>query len=917
MTTRAAELGRRASHAPLACAAVAAGVLALLACLPLALLGQAGSGAAPAGARPTAVPASGRAAVPLPAAAREPISAAIGAARAPYRISGSATEALARNPTQHLSMRFTPSGVRVNGPGSSMALSLRAIGYRGRLEPAGQARLRVRANRVTYVRPALEEWYVNGPLGLEQGFTLEHAPAGGAPGTLTLALALAGNGRAELTQHGRGFVLHSAHARTIAYGDLLARDASGRRLASWLTLRGGSLSLHVGLAHARFPVRIDPLITGGEGEVELEREPSEPGETPFKDEFFGASVALSGDGNTAIVGAPGEGARPGKAWVFVRQGSVWVEQQQIAQPTGTGVGEQECEPSPTELSPCVFGSAVALSGDGDVALIADPTVKPGPGAVFVYTRGGTSATWSQAAELTAPDKNGARGFGESVALTADGETALVGAPEAHAGAGEAWAFASHGGEWPITMGQTLEATEPSKQRRLGQSVAISADGETAILGAPEENNRVGAAFTFVRGTMSWHQAQKLTGEGESPEGLFGASVAISPGGETAIVGAPRDHGSIERSGAAWVFTLAHGSSLQPPVKLAGIEPEGTPEEGIGEEFGAAVALASNGTSALVGAPHYDGKVGQVWLFSHGESGWGTPTAITYETESNKQGRFGTSVAISSDAQTVLAGSPHSYEKEGAAWLFGPRPLIASVTPNRGPPTGGTPVTIKGNNFGEVQAVLFGKTPAARFEVVGPETIIAYSPAGTGEVQLTLQSPRWQDVIDKKDRFNFVEKGGGGDGGKGEETPPGGKPQGPSPPLLTGIIVANEPKFGVLGSSSHSGACAVRSKTSTVAVTAGPRAQVTLVASGNGRCAGRLAVRVQVKAGSRTRTESVGSVSYSLLAGHSERLSVKLDALARTLLGAHHGRLKATLLFARTQPRPAKATAASITLARHA
>jgi hypothetical protein len=75
--------------------------------------------------------------------------------------------------------------------------------------------------------------------------------------------------------------------------------------------------------------------------------------------------------------------------------------------------------------------------------------------------------------------------------------------------------------------------------------------------------------------------------------------------------------------------------------------------------------------------------------------------------------------------------------------------------------------------------------------------------------------------------------------------------------------------------------------------------------------------VQVKRGGRTRTDSVGSVGYSLLAGHSVRLFVKLDALARALLGAGHGRLKATLLIARTVPSPPKATSASITLARHA
>jgi hypothetical protein len=325
-----------------------------------------------------------------------------------------------------------------------------------------------------------------------------------------------------------------------------------------------------------------------------------------------------------------------------------------------------------------------------------------------------------------------------------------------------------------------------------------------------------------------------------------------------------------------------------------------------------VALSADGATALVGAPHYDGKIGQAWMFSSGEPGWGTPTAITYETESNKQGRFGTSVAISSDAQTVLVGSPHAYEKEGAAWIFGPRPVVESLAPNRGPTAGGTAVTIDGKNFAEVQAVLFGKTPATSFELVSSEQIIAFAPPGSEEVRLTLVSPLWQDIFDKRDHYVYKKEE---PAEKGHESPGPGST--PSQTLPTGLIVPNEPTLGVLGTNAKSHACSVRLKSVSLAVTASSRAQMTLLASGHGRCAGRLAVRVQVKGGGRTRTESVGSVGYSLLAGHSERLSVKLDALARALLGARHGRLKASLLIARTVPSPPKATSASITLARHA
>ncbi|MBI3118989.1 MAG: hypothetical protein HYZ00_09910 [Candidatus Hydrogenedentes bacterium] len=47
--------------------------------------------------------------------------------------------------------------------------------------------------RIEYRRGGVTEWYLNGPKGLEQGFTLAEAPAGGA-GSSTLVLELAVRG---------------------------------------------------------------------------------------------------------------------------------------------------------------------------------------------------------------------------------------------------------------------------------------------------------------------------------------------------------------------------------------------------------------------------------------------------------------------------------------------------------------------------------------------------------------------------------------------------------------------------------------------------------------------------------------------------------------------------------------------------
>src|SRR4029079_5616181 len=82
---------------------------------------------------------------------------------------------------------------------------------------------------------------------------------------------------------------------------------------------------------------------------------------------FGASVALSGDGNTALIGGPADDDGKGAAWVFTRAGSTWT--QQGAKLTGTG-----------ESGEGRFGDSVALSGAGNTALIGGAPGTRSPGA---------------------------------------------------------------------------------------------------------------------------------------------------------------------------------------------------------------------------------------------------------------------------------------------------------------------------------------------------------------------------------------------------------------------------------------------------------------------------------------------------------------------------------------------------------
>ncbi|HWB23798.1 MAG TPA: hypothetical protein VG652_13035, partial [Gaiellaceae bacterium] len=153
---------------------------------------------------------------------------------------------------------------------------------------------------------------------------------------------------------------------------------------------------------------------------------------------YGESVAVSADGSTALVGGDRSGTSTAVA-VYLRSGSTWTKQAELTPGDLTTNGG--------------FGASVALSADGSNAIVGDTGLKtvaecaPGgscssasglPSAVWLFTRSGT--TWTQQGPaLSPPSARGVSGFGSSVALSADGSTALVGAHlEGHTGV--AWVF---------------------------------------------------------------------------------------------------------------------------------------------------------------------------------------------------------------------------------------------------------------------------------------------------------------------------------------------------------------------------------------------------------------------------------------------------------------------------------------------
>jgi alpha-tubulin suppressor-like RCC1 family protein len=305
----------------------------------------------------------------------------------------------------------------------------------------------------------------------------------------------------------------------------------------------------------------------------------------------GVSVALSADGKTALVGnGIGMGGAAAAASVFTRSGGVWTPQgNRLA-----GIGSQSA----------LEGRTVALSAYGNTAILGGPQDSSSHGAAWVFTRSGD--IWTQQGDkLVGDGAVGAALQGSAVALSADG-TALIGGFKDNNGAGAAWVFTRSSGLW-TQQGIKLVGGGAVGNAEQGSAAALSADGNTALVGGYNDNNGAGAAWVFTRSGGAWsQQGIKLVGGGAVGNAAQGWAVALSADGNTALVGGYNDNNG---AGAAWVFTRSGMTWTQQPSKLAG--PSSSRR---GAQQGFSVALSGNGTTALIGAPLDDSLSGVGWVF---------------------------------------------------------------------------------------------------------------------------------------------------------------------------------------------------------------------------------------------------------------------------------------------------------------
>lgn len=288
---------------------------------------------------------------------------------------------------------------------------------------------------------------------------------------------------------------------------------------------------------------------------------------------FTFSVSISGD--TIVAGIPwdSEGCpansvgNRGAALVFVRNNSLWSQQQRLTASDG------QCGGDPTGfrisgVAPYVhpgdfFGDSVSISHD--IILIGAPNAGMGSnveaGAAYVFDRSGNGA-WTEQQKLrsTSPSLLGA--FGRAVAVSnntavigATGENGTLVSPDQP---GAAYVFARSNGTW--TAQQAFPAgAAPGCTYSFGYSVAV--DGDTVVVGCNTDDipgdpsgppPPIGAASWFKRSGSSWIQQPLLKASDGVQGDNFGNAVGIS--GPSILVGARRDDTAGEPdAGSAYVF----------------------------------------------------------------------------------------------------------------------------------------------------------------------------------------------------------------------------------------------------------------------------------------------------------------------------------------------------------------------------
>ena len=379
-------------------------------------------------------------------------------------------------------------------------------------------------------------------------------------------------------------------------------------------------------------------------------------------DYFGISVSISENGSRIAAGSmlddtPASGA--GSVRIFDWNGTAWTQ-------VGTDItGVTGADNEGVSVSLSSDGSRVA-TGASNNTTTGFGTTSSGRARVFEYDTG--TSDWVQMG--TEIYGLASSNLARIVSLSGDGTRLAVGAYQGDTAggvqSGNIRVFDWNGHEW-AQFDEALFLSTQATNDFLGYSVALSRDGLTLIGGAYLDDVSgtadTGSVKIWSVPAPTWTQQGgdvQLSLTSSSAE-LFGESADISSDGSRFVAGG---HGYSSNSGAFEVFELDSATSAWDSI--------GYVTGPSSSQFGKSVAISSDGSTVVVGAPSYSSATGffEVYDYSGGTTWTQRGSRVTGP---NTASDFGQYVAISDDGNTVVIAEPrwrivvHVYEWSGSAW----------------------------------------------------------------------------------------------------------------------------------------------------------------------------------------------------------------------------------------------------------
>ena len=359
-------------------------------------------------------------------------------------------------------------------------------------------------------------------------------------------------------------------------------------------------------------------------------------------DWSGSAVALDADGNTIVVGARENDANLGNVnfnyghiRIYEWNGSLWTQKGDDID--GEAVGDQ-------------FGTSVAISADGNT-IVAGAAFNDGNGSNAGRVRAfeWNGSAWIQKGlnidGVNAGDRNG-----QSVSLSADGNTLAVGAPfnsDSASSSGQARVFDWNGSAW-VQKGTSLNGDAVSNW--FGWSIALSTDGNTLVAGAPMSDgigSNSGETKIYEWDGSAWLQ-RGIAIDGEAADDFSGVSVAVDASGDVVAIGARGNDDAGSNSGHVRIYEWNGISWLQ---KGGDIDGEAA------QDFSGETSLSGDGNTVIVGASRNDGNgsdAGHSRVFQWNGSVW-NQLGQDLDGDSNND-ESGFDVTISSDGARIAVGA---------------------------------------------------------------------------------------------------------------------------------------------------------------------------------------------------------------------------------------------------------------------